>query len=83
MTSPATPPPSAAYREPHAPSSESEMSRRFLVGAVVVLGAAAVVAALAGQAVVDDERAEDIALVLAATSALCGFAVLARAGARR
>ena len=77
MTSPATPPPSAAHREAHAPSSESELSRRFLVGAVVVLGAAAIVAALAAQAVVDDERADDIRLLLAATSALCGFAVFA------
>lgn len=77
MPSPATPPPSAAHREPPAPSSESELSRRFLVSAVLVLGAAAVVAALSRRAVVDEARAEDIRLVLAAISALCGFAVFA------
>lgn len=77
MTSPATPPPSAAYREPHAPSSESVLTRRFLVGGVIVLGVGAVVATLARQAVVDAGRTDDLRLVLAATSSLCGLAVFA------
>lgn len=75
MTSPATPPPSAAHRDPPAPSSESELGRRFLVGAVVVIGVTAVVSALAGRVVVDDARARDIRLILAAVSAVCGLAV--------
>ena len=75
MTSPATPPPSAAHRGPQPPSSESELGRRFLVGAVIVIGAAAVVAVLAGEAEVDEARAEDVRLALAAASAVCGFAV--------
>lgn len=77
MTAPATPPPSAAFREPPAPSSESELSRRFLVGGVILLSVGAVVATLARRAVVDDGRTDDVRLVLAATSVLCGFAVFA------
>lgn len=77
MSSPASPPPSAAHRGPHAASPESELTRRFLVGAAVVIGAAAAVSGVAGRAGLDDARAEDIGRVLDATSALCGFGVFA------
>ena len=77
MSSPATPPPSAAHRGPHAASPESELTRRFLVGAAVVIGAAAAVSGVAGRTRLDEGRAEDMARVLDATAALCALSVFA------
>ena len=77
MSTRATPPPSAAHRAPHGPSSDTELSRRFLAGAGFVIVAAALVFGLSGQVDVQDGRAADIRAVLAVASALCGLAVFA------
>jgi signal transduction histidine kinase len=75
------PPPGATYRSEARASPESDLGRRFLFGAAVVIAAAAVVAGIAGRGQVDPGRAEHIATVLDATSGLCaaGVFVLTRA----
>jgi len=58
-------------------SSDAHLSRRFLVGATLILGVTAMVAALATGTQVDDAHAAEIRRVFDGGTALCGLAVFA------
>ncbi len=75
-----TPPPriaAAADEGRHGGSSDVRLGRRFLIGATLIVGVSAVVAAFATGTQVDEAHAGEIRRVFDGGTALCGLAVFA------